>query len=150
MSEGCGSEFFSGGLKFTCRQCSHCCRDFPGVVLLSEADLERFAKWAELTREQFIQVYCRWVPDDSGKEYLSLKETRSYDCIFWENGGCTAYEARPVQCRTFPFWTGVLKDEDSWLKQGRECPGINCGELHSREEILGELKKYEGRNAIFR
>ena len=142
-------KFYDGGLKFSCRQCSFCCRGFPGVVLMDETDLERLAKWAGVTREQFIQMYCRWVESDDGFEYLSLREKRNMECIFWNNG-CESYEARPVQCRTYPFWTKVLESRETWDEEGKSCPGINSGENHPQEEIETELSKYQARNPIKR
>lgn len=143
------NKFYKDGLNFSCRQCSYCCKGFPGVVLMSEADLERFAKWADVTCEQFILMYCRWIESDDGFEYLSLREKRNMECIFW-NKGCEAYEARPIQCRTYPFWTKVLEDQDTWNEESKTCPGINCGEIHSAEEIETELAKYQARNPIKR
>jgi len=60
---------------------------------------------------------------------LSLKERRvdrSYDCIFFdrEAQGCSIYAARPLQCRTFPFWD-YYKQRVAILKQ--ECPGVVDG-----------------------
>ena len=79
---------------------------------MSQADLERFAKWADVTPEQFTLMYCRWIESDDGFEYLSLREKKNMECIFW-NDGCEAYQARPVQCRTYPFWTKVLENQDN-------------------------------------
>ena len=134
--------FYSDGLDFSCRQCSFCCCGFPGVVLLSQTDLDRLAKWAELTAEQFTAIYCRWMESDDGKKYLSLREKKNMECIFWDKG-CSAYQARPTQCRTYHFWTSVLKDRDSWQKESHDCPGINSGSHHSKEEIQEQLELYQ-------
>ncbi len=139
--------FYSDGLDFSCRQCSFCCCGFPGVVLLSQTDLDRLAKWADLTNEQFIAVYCRWMENDDGKKYLSLREKKNMECIFWDKG-CSAYQARPTQCRTYPFWTSVLKDRESWQKESQDCPGINTGSHHSKEEIQEQLELYQSRKPI--
>lgn len=139
--------FYSDGLDFSCRQCSFCCCGFPGVVLLSQTDLDRLAKWADLTAEQFITIYCRWMESDDGKKYLSLREKKNMECIFWDKG-CSAYEARPTQCRTYPFWTSVLKDRESWQKESQDCPGINTGSHHSKEEITEQLELYQSRKPI--
>ena len=139
--------FYSDGLDFSCRQCSFCCCGFPGVVLLSQNDLDRLAKWADLTNEHFIAVYCRWMESDDGKKYLSLREKKNMECIFWDKG-CSAYQARPTQCRTYPFWTSVLKDRESWQKESQDCPGINSGSHHSKEEITEQLELYQSRKPI--
>lgn len=149
MNQSPEKKFYDNGLNFSCQQCSFCCRGFPGVVLLSEYDLERFAKWADVTTEQFILMYCHWVESNDGLEYLSLREKQNMECIFWKNG-CEAYDARPVQCRTYPFWTNVIKDEKSWNEESKDCPGINKGQTHSMEEIENQLNQYKARKPITR
>ncbi len=66
---------------------------------------------------------------------MSLIEKRNYDCIFWSEEGCEVYAARPFQCRSFPFWSSIVDDREHWEEQGRSCPGINEGDLHSSSEI---------------
>ena len=148
--------FYKDGLHFDCNGCSKCCRFMGGVVLLSQEDLIRLADWAELTPDQFIKVYCRYLEASDGKEYLCLKNLHSScdteDCIFWDKDipGCQAYSARPAQCRTYPFWTKVLKDMETWDKEVEDCPGINQGPLHSKEEIDEQLKIYQDRKPLTR
>lgn len=126
--------FYSGGLNFSCKRCSACCRFDPGYVNLSEIDIKALATWAGLSHDAFIASYCRWVPRSDGYEYLCLLEKDNYDCILWENG-CRAYEARPLQCSSYPFWSSLLSDEDWWNAQSNDCPGMNTGAYHSFEEI---------------
>jgi len=133
--------FYKDGLKFSCRQCSYCCCGFPGVVRLTREDLLRLVEWSQLTEEQFLQVYCRRVENDDGSTFLSLRDLSNNSCILWGDGGCSAYQARPIQCRTYPFWKSVLESEASWMEESRTCPGINKGVLHSREEIEAQLSK---------
>lgn len=135
--------FYKDGLKFSCKRCSYCCCGFAGVVRLSETDLARLAEWAELTEGQFLQVYCRTVEDTDGSTFLSLRDLSNNSCILWGEGGCSAYEARPLQCRTYPFWKSVLQSGQSWNEESKTCPGINCGELHSMEEIERTLSRTE-------
>lgn len=146
--------FYKDGLHFDCNGCSKCCRFAGGVVLLSQSDLSRLAQWTQLTCEQFITVYCRYLKADDGKEYLCLKNLHGNsndgiggDCVFWDSSipGCQAYEARPDQCRSYPFWTKVLASKDSWDKEIADCPGINQGPLHTQSEIEEQLALYKGR-----
>ena len=102
-----------------------------------------------MTRENFITVYCRWVYQPDGFEYLSLKEKSNYDCILWKNG-CAAYEFRPLQCSSFPFWAYIVNDEDVWNAACDDCPGMGKGALHSREEIKRTLHEQEQNPAIRR
>jgi Fe-S-cluster containining protein len=124
--------FYAGGLRFSCRRCSNCCRHEPGFVFLSDLDVKQLAQKLEMEYTSFVRCFCRWVPSSEGGDQLSLREKAGYDCVFWEKG-CTVYESRPLQCRTFPFWESVVYSAAVW--KSIDCPGIDRGELHSREYI---------------
>ena len=70
---------------------------------------------------------------------ISLTEKENYDCIFWD-GGCTVYEHRPLQCRSYPFWGANLESKEAWRGLAAVCPGANRGKLHSLAEIERWLK----------
>ena len=132
------SVFWKDGLCFSCDRCSGCCRYDPGFVYLSPRDLQNLQTWASLERAVFIQKYCRWVLQGDGYEYLCLKELPNYDCILWDNG-CIAYNYRPFQCSSYPFWDYLLENEQRWNANARSCSGINRGKWYSAEEIQGFL-----------
>ena len=126
--------FYSSGLEFTCTRCGACCRYDPGFVFLSKNDIRLLCGALSIDEGEFVRSYCRVVTVD-GKERLSLKEEPNYDCILWRDGGCMVYEARPFQCRSFPFWSNILKRREAWEAHKEGCPGIGSGTLHSPEEI---------------
>lgn len=134
--------FYEKGLNFQCQRCSHCCKDEPGYVYLSKLDLQNLLACYNLKLEEFVQKYCRFVPFYDGSEVLCLQEKENYECILWKNG-CTAYQHRPVQCSTYPFWSYILKDKDSWNGEAVDCLGINKGKLVSYEEIQKNRLQYE-------
>ncbi len=137
-----GDTFYSNGLRFSCVQCSACCRHDPGYVYLSKIDLQNLCNITNVTKKDFIEKYCRVVPYHDGTEVLSLQEKKNYDCIFWNNG-CGVYSARPIQCSTYPFWTFLLKSQDSWNKESESCPGINKGKLLNENDICVILNRYK-------
>lgn len=141
--------FLNNGLAFSCQQCSGCCRHDPGFVYLSREDLDLFLKILSISQEEFIEKYCRFVPYYDGGEVLCLKEKKNYDCIFWDNG-CTAYEARPVQCRTYPFWSYIIKNEEAWITESKSCPGINKGSIHSCGKILAASKQNDENKVLYK
>ena len=126
--------FFADGLQFDCTRCQRCCRLQPGYVFLSQKDVEQIAAFKNISVEEVRSSYCREV-DVGGVTRLSLQERDNYDCILWDNGGCSVYSARPLQCRSFPFWPDNLADMDSWTKAANDCPGIGLGPQHSAIEI---------------
>jgi len=127
--------WYADGLKFTCAQCGNCCTGAPGYVWVSDEELTRLAEFLKLSVEETTQRYCRRIGSR-----LSLKEHRTpqgqYDCIFLQEvklrGGhvkkvCSVYDVRPLQCRTWPFWDGLLSSKKAGDEAGKRCHGINQG-----------------------
>ena len=131
--------FYASGLKFSCKRCSACCRYDSGLVYLSENDLEKLTLELKMNRNSFISAFCRWVTDWKGDEVLSLREKSNKDCILWESG-CTVYQARPIQCITFPFWESIMHSSQTWEIAASGCPGMNNGEMHSEKTINDTIK----------
>lgn len=126
--------FYENGLRFECQRCLYCCSAEPGYVYLSREDIISGANATALSPRDFISVYCR-VIDFGTFSMVSLKEKENYDCIFLTKDGCSIYQSRPLQCRTYPFWPSVIESRESWEREGRSCPGIGKGKALPREEI---------------
>ena len=105
-----------------CESCEgRCCTGESGYIYVSQDEILALATLLKLETDDFIEQYLY----KKGYKY-SLKEVvheGSYDCIFYNraSNGCGVYEARPTQCRTFPFWD-YFKQRVDELKD--ECPGI--------------------------
>ena len=97
---------------------------------MSEEEIKCIAEHVGLSMEEFEAEYVRRKP--FGK---SLKERANGDCVMLAGRGCSVYEVRPKQCRTWPFWRQVLRSRSAWESYARQCPGMNSGRLYSREEI---------------
>ena len=136
----CGN-FYENGLNFECQRCSFCCGHSPGFVYLSKRDLLALCDFKKMTIQDFVARYCRWADYYYGTQVLALIEQKNYDCILWDKG-CSCYEARPVQCSTYPFWSWMIESEESWNECSRDCPGMNKGKLWPREVIEENKKKY--------
>ena len=132
--------FYENGLHFECTQCSKCCRHEPGYVFLSYNDLDRLLDFFSISKDIFVEKYCRIV-DMGGHKRLSLIEKTNYDCIFWSNGVCEIYNARPLQCRSYPFWKPFLADRESWNAEAESCPGMNHGSIRDKAEIKEWLRQ---------
>ncbi|GHV16682.1 zinc/iron-chelating domain-containing protein [Spirochaetia bacterium] len=110
-------------------------------MFLSKRDTGLLAAEFDLTPDEFVKVYCRWVPSE-GAPRLSLKEKSNYDCIFWDSG-CSVYEKRPIQCITFPFWASNLRSAAAWDGAAQYCPGMGKGELHPAEYIESCVSRHQ-------
>jgi Fe-S-cluster containining protein len=113
--------WFDDGLKFKCTGCGKCCTGSPGYVFLSRMDLDRLANHFQLTPEAFAQKYTRLVDG----QYALLDRANSHDCVFLQDKKCTVYDARPTQCRTYPWWIHNLRDPSDWEEAAERCEGIN-------------------------
>ncbi|HEX8323690.1 MAG TPA: YkgJ family cysteine cluster protein [Tepidisphaeraceae bacterium] len=138
--------WYAEGLKFQCTQCGNCCTGGPGYVWVSDVEIDRFAASLNMERTAFLKKYCRLINGN-----VSLKENRNlrgeYDCVFLkeidiEADGrigkkrvCTAYDVRPLQCRTWPFWDGLLGSPKSWQAAKKTCPGLDRGRTFTQEQI---------------
>ena len=128
------NKFYGNGLRFECQRCSACCRHEPGYVFLTKRDLEMLAESMVLEEKVFLEQYCRTI-NLGGIKRISLIEKKNYDCVFWKEDGCAVYNARPVQCRTYPFWISYLEDEKDWNELAHSCPGVGKGGIVSMVEI---------------
>lgn len=113
--------WFDDGLRFKCTGCGKCCTGSPGYVYLSRKDLESLSAHFGLTEEQFTQKYARSIDG----QYALLDRAGSTDCLFLKNNQCSVYEARPTQCRTFPWWVYHLREPSDWEAASQRCEGIN-------------------------
>jgi Fe-S-cluster containining protein len=123
-------------------------------VFLSKDDIGSLTGALGINRAEFEALYCRWISAGS-VEQLSLKEKSNYDCIFWQKDGammegCSVYEYRPLQCRTFPFWQSVVASRDAWKQMAKDCPGMGMGTLHPLSEIEASLKEQQEKCIITR
>ncbi len=125
--------WYHEGLRFTCTGCGNCCTGAPGFVWVNQ---EEIAALAQLVGQDDLAAFERQYVRNVGIR-KSLKEYPNGDCVFFDGQTrrCKVYEARPRQCRTWPFWDSNLRSPDHWERTCRVCPGSGDGELHSAEEI---------------
>jgi Fe-S-cluster containining protein len=123
--------WYRDGLAFECTRCGACCTGAPGFVWVNVEEIQSLADYRGESIEEFSKNYVRRV----GNRY-SLIEKPGGDCIFWEKSqGCTVYPARPVQCRTWPFWPENVETNEAWERTTRICPGSGRGQWFSVEDI---------------
>jgi len=132
MSDPNPAPWYRGGLRFECTQCGACCSGEPGFVWVDDDEIERMAETLDMSVDRFESEFIRRVGVKK-----SLKEYADGDCILLEpdQRTCLVYQARPTQCRTWPFWDSTLKTKQAWKETCQECPGAGSGPLYSLDEI---------------
>jgi len=112
--------WYSGGAHFKCTRCGKCCSG-RGVVWLKELDIKLLSKHLNLSQRAFLKEYTNQLGFDP-----SLKtKPKSGDCIFLKDKTCAIYAIRPKQCRSFPWWTDIMKTRGSWNQTKKWCEGID-------------------------
>lgn len=124
--------WYKDGLRFECTRCGRCCRG-DGNVWVSDDEIAALAAQLDRSDDEFRASHTR----RAGKRGISLRQKRNQECIFWNaKTGCEVYELRPRQCRTYPFWSALIQDAETWHAEGQSCPGIGDGELYPVEKII--------------
>ena len=84
--------------EFVCQRCNECCRQ-PGYVYMSEEECADAAKFLNKSIYDFMDECC----DVVDKRRIVLKKLSDETCIFLKDGGCMIHEAKPSQCKAFPY-----------------------------------------------
>jgi len=129
--------WYADGVRFTCRpDCGRCCTrhgDYDYVYLLPD-DVRALASHFEMSVAAFRRRHTR---KEEGHIVLRMDGPA---CPFLEGSRCSVYEARPRQCRTFPFWPENLKTRKRWESLATFCPGIGGGETVPLLTIQEQLR----------
>jgi uncharacterized protein len=130
------TQWFKDGLRFQCTQCGNCCTGAPGYVWVNKAEIEALAAKLAIGVMEFEEKYVREVGVRK-----SLVEYSNGDCVFFDGVArkCTVYEARPRQCRTWPFWDSNVRTPETWDHTCEVCPGSGKGNLVTVEQILKQV-----------
>ena len=96
-----------------CGNCSHknCCTD-SAVPLVFSKDLEKIKK-KDLQYVEHLKTV-----EINGKQVTAVKKKEgSTECIFWDAdvGGCAIYDARPMDCRLYPFDILSIENSYHWI-----------------------------------
>lgn len=136
------TSWWSEGIRFQCQGSGKCCasRGSYGFVYLTLEDRRALAQHLGIRTAEFTRKYC-------GKTdgFFHLKdEPGNPDCAFLEGGNrCGVYEARSIQCRTWPFWPENMSPK-AWRREVVAfCPGVGKGPLVKPATVEQELKKQE-------
>jgi len=125
------NKWYRDGIDFDCTGCATCCSDHGeyAYVYLTDRDFLAISDLLGISTSTFYDEYCVY---EGGLTHLKMKGP---DCPFLKDKKCTVYEARPHQCRTWPFWPANLEQE-TWEKEVKPfCPGIGKGKHYTAEEI---------------
>ncbi|MBN2563313.1 MAG: YkgJ family cysteine cluster protein [Phycisphaerae bacterium] len=127
--------WYRGGLRFTCTECGNCCSGAPGYVFVTRWEIEKIAAFIGCAGKGLTRKHLRRV----GLRHSLTEDKETGDCCFLEHKEgrriCGIYPVRPLQCRTWPFWSSNLRSPGAWDLTSLSCPGMNEGEYYDFEQI---------------
>ena len=134
------ADWFEDGIRFTCTRCGNCCVGDPGAVWFNPEEERALAEKTKLSLRTFRKKYV--VKIDGQPSLGEVSSDRGQHCVFLQkgSGGCSVYDVRPKQCRTWPFWPENLQSFRKWIDASKSCPGIlngleGRGKLHSAKKV---------------
>lgn len=122
----------NNNIPFECTGCGKCCKT-RGDVYMSPTETKKAAKLlglsiadfkAQYVEEEEVTVTMSLDPEqipegETGWTVLRHKE-EDQSCIFLNDEGlCNIYEARPIQCSTYPFWPRIMANREAWNSEVR-------------------------------
>lgn len=135
----------------TCGRCGTCCsvplvpvthRDLGRLVSFTgkrASDIVRFSSPSEMDYDPESGL---WIRFRYGKRAMVLKKKEDRCMFLSPEHSCTAYQARPRTCRTFPY--SVLRDESGkaevTLNGIVDCRAKKCSSVDF-EALFAEVKK---------
>ena len=130
--------WLTAGLKFSCTACGKCCRGSRTNVWVNSTEVAAIATKLKMDAFKFVQTYCEDRETESGELLTSLKN-KDGGCILLSSDGktCTAYDSKPTQCETYPFWPSNVVGHAEWAAEATRCEGIDASPSSSALQATG-------------
>jgi Fe-S-cluster containining protein len=132
-------------LRFECTGCGACCtqRGSYAHVYVNDEEASALAGHLGVSVATFRRRFT--FVDREGWRQLRF-DTGACTFLDPETKRCTVYAARPVQCRTFPYWPELF-DSKGWTADAKAlCEGLGRGAFVTRREVLSSIRAIEERD----
>ena len=132
-------------LPFDCTACGKCCKT-KGSVWMSPEEVTNASALLGISAVAFVDRYAsHTIQDDpdvaaatttmttTTPPWAKLTNNSEQHCVFLKDNLCQIYQARPIQCSTYPFWPNIMKSATSWNREVRLSDDQTA---HGRESII--------------
>ena len=125
-------------LRFECQSdCFKCCEK-PGIVYFDKKSIENASKITKLSPAQFRKEFLK----RNDGQWVHEVEDRN-PCAFLTPEGCSIHFGKPIQCRSYPFWSENMTSKAMWKLVGGFCPGIGSGPHIAVATIRNFLEQFK-------
>jgi Fe-S-cluster containining protein len=131
-------------MAFECKHCGQCCIDECTQINLSVADIIRICR--------FLNCNIGGIMHRIGiKPFADTDNTNKYDyelglnipCEFREGEKCAIYEARPLNCRMFPF-VFIANDAQDAVDPSHKCISDGISLTDEEKQKYREYARFIG------
>lgn len=122
--------------EIDCTECARCCHTMTPTY--TQEDIVRLSSHLEMSQDEFIKLYL-----EEEEDHPEVLMHRHLPCAFLKDNRCTVYEARPDNCRSFPYHDKQPFDEyyPTYVQNIEYCPATYLLISKIEEEVAD---RYEG------
>jgi Fe-S-cluster containining protein len=115
-------------------------------VWFTEPEGQAMADALQMQLPDFLRLFARQI--DGRWSLTERAGPRGMDCVLLDRESqpgkalCRVYQARPAQCRTWPFWQRNLVSRDAWQRAAADtpCHGMGSGNFFPADAIVERLR----------
>ena len=110
-------------ILFDCHGCAKCCKR-KGMIYFSQEDIRNASQYLEMTVDDFEKMYILRTKDVA---YIYVSGN-ARPCPFLNKANkCRIHDAKPQQCRSYPFWPNIMESKQKLNTERIHCKGIGNG-----------------------
>ena len=111
---------------FKCRNCGKCCSAFYAQINVTIGDLIRISGFLNKSIKYILRNFVGINPfgDPENPTKFCYELGINMPCLLRKNEKCSVYEARPLNCRLFPYWVLVqafVFDQNKIIDASYKC-----------------------------
>jgi len=132
--------------RFKCMNCGKCCSAFYSQINVTVGDLIRISGFLEKPISYILKNFVGINPfgDPENPTKFSYEPGINMPCLLRKNERCSIYEARPLNCRLFPYWILVqtfVFNQNKMIDKSYKC-------MNNLKLKKDEIKKYSDYSKI--
>lgn len=130
--------------SFECNHCGFCCIDPVTQINLTFLDIKFISDYTRFSiKSLFDKQIISFVPFIKNDDFSLFDVELGLDkpCSLYKDNKCCIYDARPMNCRTFPIWliNNKIKDKDLKCIQNIILDKITSIRYKEYERIVGTI-----------
>ena len=129
--------------SFKCMNCGKCCSAFYAQINITIGDLIRISGFLEKPISYILKNFVSINPfgDPNNPNNFSYELGINMPCLLRKNEKCSIYQARPLNCRLFPYWVLVqtfVFNQNKIIDKSYKC----MNDLELKKDVIKKYSDY--------